>query len=281
MGAVAGVPPDPFEHVLVVGAGLLGTSVALAVKRRWPAVRLTAVDAVPRTHGPFDTHLGASDALPAFDLAVLACPLDAYGAWMARLAREAPDRPVTDVGSVKRAPHDEARRHGVTLFAGGHPMAGGSVAGPERASATLFDGKVWFVTAGEAPATVVGLARALAEGCGARVVDVEPPAHDALVAAVSHLPQVVASVLMCTVADAADDAALAAAAGGLRDSTRIAEGPATMWQPVFAANADLLAPLVRDVAARLHALADRLADAEAVHALFTAANRGRRRLPPL
>ncbi len=88
---------------------------------------------------------------------------------------------------------------------------------------------------------------------------------------------------MTTVADAADDAALAAAAGGLRDSTRIAEGPVGMWQPVFAANADLLAPLVRETAARLHALADALdqADAAAVRTLFRAANAGRRRLPPV
>ncbi|MCC6992595.1 MAG: prephenate dehydrogenase/arogenate dehydrogenase family protein, partial [Acidobacteria bacterium] len=213
--------------------------------------------------------------------AVLACPIDAYGPWMARLAAEAPGRPVTDVGSVKRLPHRVARECGLTSFAGGHPMAGGSVPGPERASASLFDGRIWFVTAGEAPAAVVDLACALAEGCGGCVTDVAPAAHDEIVAAVSHLPQVVASVLMATVADAASDRALAAAAGGLRDSTRIAEGPATMWQPIFAANADLLAPLVRDTAARLQVLADRLADPAAVRALFTAANSGRRRVPPL
>ncbi len=271
----------PIERLLVVGAGLMGTSVALAVKRRWPGVALTAIDSVAQAHAPFDRHLGAADALPPFDLAVLACPIDAYGPWMARLAAEAPGRPVTDVGSVKRLPHRVARECGLTSFAGGHPMAGGSVPGPERASASLFDGRIWFVTAGEAPAAVVDLACALAEGCGARVTDVAPAAHDEIVAAVSHLPQVVASVLMATVADAASDRALAAAAGGLRDSTRIAEGPATMWQPIFAANADLLAPLVRDTAARLQLLADRLANPAAVRALFAAANSGRRRVPPL
>ena len=271
----------PFDRLLVVGAGLLGTSVALAVKRRWPAVHVSAMDVVAGTHAPFDEHLDAAAVLPAFDLAVLACPLDAYDSWLARLAAEAPGRPVTDVGSVKRLPHALARACGLTSFAGGHPMAGGSRPGPERASAALFDGRVWFVTAGEAPAQTTALARALAEGCGARVVEVEPAAHDELVAAISHLPQVVASVLMATVADAADDAALAAAAGGLRDSTRIAEGAVTMWQPIFAANADVLAPLVREAGMRLQDLAARLADPGAVQALFAAANAGRRRLPPL
>ena len=271
----------PFGRLLIVGAGLLGTSVALAVKRRWPEVHVSAIDVVAATHAPFDTHLGADAALPPFDLAVLACPLDAYGPWLARFAAEAPGRPVTDVGSVKRLPHELARTHGLASFAGGHPMAGGSRPGPERASAALFDGRIWFVTAGEAPVETVALARALAEGCGARVVDVAPAAHDEVVAAISHLPQVVASVLMTTVADVADDAALAAAAGGLRDSTRIAEGAAAMWQPIFAANADVLAPLVHEAGARLQDLATRLADPAAVQALFAAANAGRRRLPPL
>lgn len=273
----------PFESLVVIGAGLLGTSVALAARRRWPAVRLTAIDTSPRSHAPFDAHLTPDAPLPAFDLAVLAVPVDAYAAWLQRLARDAPGRVVTDVGSVKRRPHMEATAVGLATFVGGHPMAGGSRPGPEHASASLFDGRPWFLTAGKAPAAAVALARALAGGLGARVLEIDPDTHDATVAAVSHLPQAVASVLMTVVADAVDDAGLAAAAGGLRDSTRIAEGPAAMWQPVFASNADRLAPLVRETATRLLALADRLDDADddAVRALFTAANAGRRRLPPL
>jgi len=271
----------PFGRVLVVGAGLLGTSVALAVRRRWPAVHLVAADRERGSHPPFDRHLGQHDPLPPFDLAVLAVPIDAYAPWMARLAAEVPGCLVTDVGSVKRLPHALAAAAGLTGYAGGHPMAGGSVPGPSRASAALFDGKVWFVTADGATPEARAAARALADGCGARVVDIDAARHDAVVAAISHLPQAVASVLMATVADVADDAALSAAAGGLRDSTRIAEGPAGMWQPVFAANADELAPLVRDAARRLSALADSLDDPAAVRALFAAANAGRRRIPPV
>lgn len=275
--------PAPFERLLIVGAGLLGTSVALAAKRRWPDVHLIAADVTPRGHAPFDDHRGADAPLPAFDLAVLAVPIDAYAVWMRRLAREAPGRAITDVGSVKRRPHLEARAVGLTTFVGGHPMAGGSRPGPDRATATLFDGRPWFITPGDAPAGAVRSARALAEGCGARVIDIDPETHDATVAAVSHLPHAVASVLMATVADVADDAALAAAAGGLRDATRIAEAPGSMWQPIFVSNADQLAPLVREAAARLLALAEALdaVDAEAVQTLFSAANAGRRRLPPL
>lgn len=271
----------PFARLLVVGAGLLGTSVALAVRRRWPQVEIAAVDTAPMSHVPFDRHLEVAEALPAFDLGVLAVPVSTYPAWMARLAAEAPGRPVTDVGSVKRLPHAAARDAGLLpWFAGGHPMAGGSAHGPGRASAGLFDGRAWFVTASGANPTTVALATGLAEGCGARVVPIEPDVHDEIVAAISHLPQAVACALMTTVAAHADDAALAAAAGGLYDSTRVAESAASMWQPIFAANADRLAPLVREAAERLHAIADGLADPEAMIALFATANAARRRLPP-
>jgi prephenate dehydrogenase len=272
----------PFARLLIVGAGLMGTSVALAAKRRWPTVHVSAIDAAAMTHPPFDRHFGADEALPPFDLAVLATPIDTYPAWMKRLAAEAPGRPVTDVGSVKRAPHAAAVEAGLApSFAGGHPMAGGSRPGPGAASASLFDGRAWFVTGDGAGPDAQHAARALADGCGARVVEIDAVTHDGIVAAISHLPQVVASVLMETVARAADDAALGAAAGGLRDSTRIAESSARMWQPIVAANADLLAPLVRDTADRLQAVAAALTDADAVNALFAAANAGRRRVPSL
>lgn len=273
--------PAPFGRLLIVGAGLLGTSVALAVKRAAPAVDVTSMDVVARQHPPFDRHLDAAAPLPPFDLAVLACPIDGYGPWLTRFAADAPGRAVTDIGSVKRLPHALARAAGLSTFAGGHPMAGGSRPGPERAAATLFDGRAWFVTGDGATADAIAQARALAELCGARVIGIEADVHDRTVAAISHLPQVVASVLMCTVAGAADDAALGAAAGGLRDSTRIAESAVGMWQPILAANADQVAPLVRETADALRALADRLDDPDAVRALFAAANAGRRRLPPL
>jgi prephenate dehydrogenase len=270
----------PFARLLIVGAGLLGTSVALAVKRRWPGVHVSTMDVARVSHPPFDRHLAADDAIPPFDVAVLATPIDTYSAWMTRLATDAAGRPVTDVGSVKRGPHAWARECGLApWFAGGHPMAGGSRPGPGQASPALFNGRAWFVTGDGASLEAQQAARTLAEGCGARVVETDAVTHDGIVAAISHLPQVVASVLMTTVARAADDAALAAAAGGLRDSTRIAESSARMWQPIFAANADLLAPLVRETADRLHAVASVLTDAGAVNALFDAANAGRRRVP--
>ncbi|MGE0813904.1 MAG: prephenate dehydrogenase [Vicinamibacterales bacterium] len=271
----------PFGRLLIVGAGLLGTSVALAVRRRWPEVHLTAVDVAPGAHAPFDRHVAADDVVPDADLTVLACPVDAFAAWMPRLAARQADAPLTDVGSVKRLPRALAAAAGLTEYVGGHPMAGGTTPGPGHAAASLFDGRSWAVTPNGASPRTVGLVTALAEGCGARVVVTDADAHDAAVAATSHLPQIVASALMLVVADAADDDALALSGAGLRDTTRLAESRSAMWSPILAANADRIAPLLRGLAARLEAASARLADPEATARLVEDGRRARRRLPPV
>lgn len=272
--------PAPFGRLLVIGAGLLGTSVALAVKRGWPGVRITAMDVVPRRHPAFNRCLKASSPLPRYDLAILACPLDAYRDWMRRLA-ERPAIPVTDVGSLKRGPMNTAAAMGLQEFVGGHPMAGGTRPGPHDARETLFDGRAWFLVPGAASPDSVAMVTALAEGCGARVVASTPEAHDAAVAAISHLPQLVANLLMVAVADAAGPAALLAAGPGLRDTTRLADSDFRMWLPIVTANADQLVPLLRDIAARATAAADTLSgNPGTIGELFAAANAARRQLEP-
>jgi prephenate dehydrogenase len=272
----------PFGRLLVIGAGLLGTSVALAVKRRWPGVHITAIDRVAARHAPFDRHqLAETEALPPYDLAVLACPLGLYGHWMPRLAAH-PDRLVTDIGSLKRDPAATAALAGLREFVGGHPMAGGTRAGPGDARADLFDRRPWYVVPGTASAPSVERVRRLAEGCGATVFEATAEAHDAAVAAVSHLPQLAATLLMVTVAAAVDDAAVMASGPGLRDTTRLADGDFGMWREIVHGNAARLAPLLRDLAARASAAADAVAsNPDALGELFAAANAARRRLPPL
>jgi prephenate dehydrogenase len=269
--------------VLIVGAGLIGTSLGLALRRAWPATHLDAMDVAPAAAhgGAFDRVLDAAAPIPACDLAVLACPVDTMPAWMRRLAALPAPITVTDVGSVKRLTRDAARAAGLTRFVGGHPMAGASVAGPALATATLFDGRPWFLEPGDAPADAVAAVHALIEACGGRVVPTSPDDHDALVAAVSHLPQLVSSLLMSVVHESAGRDGLACAAGGLRDTTRLAASAASMWLPIFAANRDHVAPLVAELARRLAAAAAVLDDREAMARLFAAANRARRDLDTL
>ena len=254
------------------------------MRRAWPATHVDAIDAAPSPaavhHRAFHRLIDASAPVPAYDLAVLACPVDAMPAWMERLAALPTPGTVTDVGSVKRLPREAARNAGLTRFVGGHPMAGASVAGPALATATLFDGRPWFIEPADAPADAVAAVRALIVACGGRPVPTEADAHDAMVAAVSHLPQLVSSLLMSVVHESAGKDGLACAAGGLRDTTRLASSAASMWLPIFAANRDHLAPLVAELARRLADAAGTLGDGEAMARVFEAANRHRRDLEP-
>jgi prephenate dehydrogenase len=111
-------------------------------------------------------------------------------------------------------------------------------------------------------------------------VEIAADAHDASVAALSHLPQVVSSLLMSVVAESAGIDALAHAGPGLRDVTRLAASPAEIWLPVLSANRDLLRPLLEALARRLRDTSAALADRDALHAVLDDANRARRRLTP-
>lgn len=272
----------------IVGLGLIGASVALAARRRWPGLRIVGVDRPPVLVHPVvvatvDVAAAALDAVSLNSLAeaeilVLATPVDVIETLLPALPAAAPHaRLVLDCGSTKRGIVAAARRAGLRTFVGGHPMAGAAAGGPDRARADLFDGRPWLL-ADEAEAASLEAARAFVAALGARPAVVPADAHDAAMAAVSHLPQVVASVLMTVAAEAAGDRGLAWAGGGLRDTTRLAASPPGMWTSVLAANADCLAPLLRTTAARLETIAAQLTDAGAIEQLFQAAQAARARL---
>jgi prephenate dehydrogenase len=200
--------------------------------------------------------------------------------WIDRLAAASGTGVVTDVGGVKRAPCQAARNAALSSFVGGHPMAGAAVAGPALASPTLFTGRPWFVVAGDAPAAAVARVGDLVTACGATPVAISAEEHDRVVAAISHLPQVVASLLMLVAADHAGADGLDWAGGGLRDTTRLASSSAGVWRSIVAANRDELAPLLTELARRLTDAAGALDDGERISALFAAAARARQRLTP-
>jgi prephenate dehydrogenase len=235
--------------VLVVGAGLLGTSIGLALRRRDVDV---AVSDVRAQNARIATALGAAnvgtDCEPA--VVVVAVPPDHLGAVIAeQLQRGAPV--VTDVGSVKSAPlaaaatlvGDDALRR----YVGGHPLAGSERSGPFAASAALFDGRPWALTPHErsAPSAVEAVA-ALARACGATPVTLDPVEHDEAVARTSHLPHLLAALAAGRLADA-PPSHLALTGQGLRDVTRIAAGDPALWQQIVTANASAVGALLREV----------------------------------
>lgn len=257
----------------VVGLGLIGTSIALAARRRWPHLSIVGVDHPPVLLHPtlistLDVASSDLTALGEADTVVLAAPVDAIVAMLPTLASAVPRAQlIIDTGSTKRGIAAAARDAHLQSFVGGHPMAGAAGAGPGLARADLFDNRLWLLVddRDEAP---LAYAQAFIEGLGARVQRTDAETHDRVMAAVSHLPQLVASLLMSVVGDAVTPDGLAWAGGGLRDTTRLAASPAGMWTSVLASNADLLEPLITELATRLQAVAPQLTDAHEIERVF-------------
>ncbi len=259
--------PDITQGLVIVGPGLIGTSIGLAARRRWPDLQVRTID-----RGEPLSAIGGARVV------VLAAPVDAILDCIPLLPGVvSPGTLILDTGSTKRAIMGAARAARLAQFVGGHPMAGGT--GVADASADLFDGRPWFLTSPESP-EAVGMATRLVEALGGKpiVLSDDGGEHDRLMAAVSHLPQVTASMLMTIVARAAGAEGLQWAGNGLRDTTRLAASPATTWQGILSTNHAELKPLLKLLASELSSLADRLDDPAAIQALFDEANRAKSRL---
>jgi prephenate dehydrogenase len=255
------------KRVLVQGTGLIGTSVALALRDKGTEVWLS--DADPAT-AKLAADLGAGTVVPDLrdakgiaDIAVLAMPPAVVGRELARAQECAVADVYTDVASVKVLPARDARDLGCDLesYVPAHPLAGRERHGPAAAQADLFLGRTWALcplpeTAPGALDAVTGLAIA----CGADPVVTDPATHDSWVALVSHAPHLVAVAMAARLAPSAVPAdALKLAGQGLRDVTRIAAGDSALWTQILTANAGPVAEVVAAVAEDLAAAARLLA----------------------
>ena len=274
--------------LLIVGAGLIGTSIGLAV--RAAGGRVALLDSDP-ARASLAARMGAGEVVPGLvraRLAVAAVPPALVGATCAELLHALPDTLVTHVCSVQHGPAVEVEalvRTSVQRFAGGHPIAGREVSGPAAASADLFADRPWAVcplpgSSSAVTDAVVELARL----CRAEPIVLPAREHDELLARLSHAPQLVASALASTLATMTEDETRLAGTG-LRDTTRLADSDPAMWGQIAAANAIELAAAVRAVAEPMLALAETLetgdssAADEAVRALVTRGRAGRAMLP--
>jgi prephenate dehydrogenase len=241
--------------VEVIGVGLLGTSIGLALRRAGIEVLLsdTVSDHVRTASG-----LGAGRAWTPADrpqLVVVAVPPDHLGKVIGHTLDDSPQAVVTDVGSVKSAPLAEVAGHpGVARYVGGHPMAGSERSGPLAGSAALFDGRPWAVTPAEAAdPEAVALVEELAAVCGAVPVRLTPVEHDRAVARTSHVPHLMSALVAGQLLDGPRDH-LTLSGQGVRDVTRVAGGdPALYGQIVSGNGAEVLAQLLA-VRARLDGL---------------------------
>ena len=282
--SAAGAAPA-LRTVVVIGTGMIGTSVALALRDGGTAVWLADADpAAARLAADIGAGAEMPDGGPPggpADLAVLAMPPEAVAPALAAAQARGLARWYTDVASVKELPLARARELGCDLasFAGGHPLSGRERSGPAAARADLFLGRPWAIcalpeTAPEAADVVAELARR----CGAQPVRMSPADHDRSAALVSHAPHAVA-VAMAAQLENAPDAALGLAGQGLRDVTRIAAGDTGLWTQILCSNAGHAAEVLAGVAADLAAASGALAkiaqgDEESVKDLARTLERG-------
>ena len=240
--------------VLVIGCGLIGTSIALALREHDVDVHL---DDVSRANLELAVSRGAGSAEPAVapDLVVVAVPPSSVVETVAHALKTWPDAVVTDVASVKSdLAASIATLPGADRYVGSHPMAGSERSGPMAASGLLFEGRPWAITplagAGERS---VRLVESVAELVGAVPITMDAESHDRAVALVSHVPHVLSVLAAARLAEA-PSAHLSLAGPGLRDVTRIAASDSALWAEILRSNAGE----VRDLLERVRDDLDRL-----------------------
>ena len=269
----------PFTRIAIVGFGLIGGSIALAARKRWPRTQIIAIDR-PDVVATALRSAAADDGgehlrlCAGADLIVLAAPVETNARILCDLPNHvAGTAMVTDVGSTKRQVAETSRCLPERLpFVGGHPLAGASTGGLNAARSDLFTDHPWILTPkGEGP-HVDRLSRFI-EGLGARVHFMPPEAHDDAFAYLSHLPQIVASALMHLVGEKTGEGGLALAGRGLRDTTRLASSPADIWRDIASTNRDNIGPAIDEL---IHVLVRMKSGDEAIAATFESAARWKR-----
>lgn len=260
------------SSVCIIGMGLLGGSLGMALRQRGLAGRVVGVARRPESlerageigaidDGCMDPAAGVAEA----DLTFLCVPVLSITKLLGTVAPHVPPGGVvTDVGSTKGHIVEVGESLLPGRFLGGHPMAGSEHAGIEAADARLFEGACWALTPGEASAPAEPLTEVIA-GLGARPLVLSPEEHDRAVAATSHLPHAAAAALAQVVADTLVEAPAAArlAAGSYRDTTRVAASGPELWRDVFLTNREPLLGVLGRMQGYLAEVADALRDGDA------------------
>lgn len=285
--------PGAPEQVAILGLGLMGGSLGLALRRAWPATARTGYDAAPgvaeraRARGAIDRAAASvAEALRGASLVVIAAPTLAAESLLREIGAHwdtlAPDAIVTDVCSVKRPVIDWARAllPKSARFAGGHPMAGSERDGIDAADANLYAGARWVITpTSETAPDTLARVEALARVVGAHPLVIDATTHDEAVAGASHLPLTVAAALAGALAEDPSWPLVASlASSGYRDTTRIAAGDPIMGRDILLANYERVLARLDAFAAALERLRTAMArgDGAALEALLRKARDARR-----
>ena len=266
------------KSVRIVGAGLIGTSIGLALKAAGASVQFVDVDA--------NAELLANDLVKSGnfenpDLIIIATPPSAFKLAIEREKTLNPQAILMDIGSVKTKPLLEVSTIEGLLsrFCGTHPMAGREVSGAVSARADLFLDRAWIITpTSETSAAAKAMVLEVIAACGAQPVEMSAKDHDERVALISHLPQTISSLLAAQLSNSNPEA-LALAGGGLRDTVRIAGSDPKLWGEILAANEAALLPLLISLQSDLSALISAASGPAKWESLVAAGRAGKSSIP--
>jgi len=266
------------QQITIVGTGLIGGSFALALKKHGFGGRVVGCDREPvlaraREMGAIDAGSAeASEAITGSQVVLLATPVGAIIDFLDRVGPLAPPETlITDAGSTKAEIVERARtvfgRKAAQRFLPGHPMAGKERSGIEQADGDLFRNAVWLVTPQPGQNVEEGLSGeflGLVRKMGARVIALEVERHDRLCAWVSHLPQMLATALAATVVEefGNDPDLLAIGGRALREMTRIAASPYSMWRDIALTNSQNIEEALQRLEQRLAHIRENLKSPE-------------------
>ncbi|MDP1711413.1 MAG: prephenate dehydrogenase [Candidatus Nanopelagicaceae bacterium] len=270
----------PQTRVRVLGSGLIGTSIALALAAAGTRVKM--IDSDPRRASLAQDLVGQfNDDGEDADLSIFALPSSKLMGVISDEFKLNPKATFMDIGSTKAKPLAEIERiPGMSeRFCGTHPMAGREIGGPEAARADLFAGRPWIYTpTKETEPDVIKMVLALIDRLGGSAIKMSSQEHDSAVALVSHLPQISASLLAQQLRDAPQNW-LALAGQGLRDSTRIAASDPFLWREIIGINREQILPLLTKMKVNLETLIAHLGDENAIAAFIAQGQEGRARIP--
>lgn len=270
------------SNVRIVGSGLIGTSIGLALATKGVSVTMVDIDSDAARLAQDLIGVEPSDA-PA-ELTVIASPISTISEVIEAEDQQGLNLGFIDISSVKVKPVLDVQSidFDMSRFLPTHPMAGREVGGAESARADLFQDRPWAIDPAGVSEPLLAAGRELIELCGGNILEIPVEEHDQAVALVSHLPQIVSSLLASQL-EGAPAEWLDLAGSGLRDTTRIAASSPTLWREIISANSQALVPLMDRLIEALRdlnrALATGISSEIAVEEFIKAGNRGRAMIP--
>jgi prephenate dehydrogenase len=270
------------SSVKIVGSGLIGTSIGLALSARGIKVAMSDVDQAAAFLAQSLVDADANfESTHAFDVVVLAVPPSEFKKALAEEIKLNALSTFVDILSIKTKPLLEVQSFAEILprYVGTHPMAGREVSGPHSARGDLFDGRTWILTSGELTSRQsLDRATELIALCGGVLVKLTPQEHDQAMALISHTPQILASLLASHLVGS-NPQWLGLIGQGFKDVTRIADSDPFLWREIISENAENILPVLRSFRQKLEDIETTLSNSSAAQSMIESGNAGRKLIP--